>query len=359
MKSESLAVQGHRYFVIVLGGPLRYIGKNFFGKKIFFLSGKIRKIFEMGRLRIALLSGGWSGEREISLKSGEAVYRALDKQKYDVTQYDPRDDLNDLIRDKENIDIAFILLHGKFGEDGCMQGFLDLLDISFVGSGVLASALALNKKVAKQLYRSNGLNVVDDVIVNKGGEYAVDQIMETLGPSTVVKPVAEGSSLGMSICHSKEELSKGLESAFQYDEEVLVERYIKGREFTCAVLGNKNLEALPLVEIVPNPEYAFFDYEAKYRPGATKEICPAPLPEEQTRKVQSCGKKAHTALGCRVWSRTDMIVQGEDVYVLETNTIPGMTETSLVPLAARTAGLSLSDLLDRLIELSLESTDSR
>jgi len=359
MKSESLAVQGHRYFVIVLGGPLRYIGKNFFGKKIFFLSGKIRKIFEMGRLRIALLSGGWSGEREISLKSGEAVYRALDKQKYDVTQYDPRDDLNDLIRDKENIDIAFILLHGKFGEDGCMQGFLDLLDISFVGSGVLASALALNKKVAKQLYRSNGLNVVDDVIVNKGGEYAVDQIMETLGPSTVVKPVAEGSSLGMSICHSKEELSKGLESAFQYDEEVLVERYIKGRELTCAVLGNKNLEALPLVEIVPNPEYAFFDYEAKYRPGATKEICPAPLPEEQTRKVQSCAKKAHTALGCRVWSRTDMIVQGEDVYVLETNTIPGMTETSLVPLAARTAGLSLSDLLDRLIELSLESTDSR
>jgi len=313
----------------------------------------------MGRLRIALLSGGWSGEREISLKSGEAVYRALDKQKYDVTQYDPRDDLNDLIRDKENIDIAFILLHGKFGEDGCMQGFLDLLDISFVGSGVLASALALNKKVAKQLYRSNGLNVVDDVIVNKGGEYAVDQIMETLGPSTVVKPVAEGSSLGMSICHSKEELSKGLESAFQYDEEVLVERYIKGRELTCAVLGNKNLEALPLVEIVPNPEYAFFDYEAKYRPGATKEICPAPLPEEQTRKVQSCAKKAHTALGCRVWSRTDMIVQGEDVYVLETNTIPGMTETSLVPLAARTAGLSLSDLLDRLIELSLESTDSR
>ena len=313
----------------------------------------------MGRLRIALLSGGWSGEREISLKSGEAVYRALDKQKYDVTQYDPRDDLNDLIRDKENIDIAFILLHGKFGEDGCMQGFLDLLDISFVGSGVLASALALNKKVAKQLYRSNGLNVVDDVIVNKGGEYAVDQIMETLGPSTVVKPVAEGSSLGMSICHSKEELSKGLESAFQYDEEVLVERYIKGRELTCAVLGNKNLEALPLVEIVPNPEYAFFDYEAKYRPGATKEICPAPLPEEQTRKVQSCAKKAHTALGCRVWSRTDMIVQGEDVYVLETNTIPGITETSLVPLAARTAGLSLSELLDRLIELSLESTDSR
>jgi D-alanine-D-alanine ligase len=311
----------------------------------------------MGRLRIALLSGGWSGEREISLKSGEAVYRALDKQKYHVTRYDPRDDLIDLIQERASIDIAFILLHGKFGEDGCIQGFLDLLDIPFVGSGVLPSALALNKRVAKQLYRSSGLNVVDDVIVNKNQDYSVDQIMETVGPSTVVKPVAEGSSLGMSICHSKEELSKGLESAFQYDQEVLVERYMEGREVTCAVLGNKSLEALPLIEIVPNPEYDFFDYEAKYKPGATKEICPAPLPEEQTGKAQSCAKMAHMALGCRIWSRTDMIVQGEEVYVLETNTIPGMTETSLVPLAAKTAGLSLSQLLDRLIELSLESTD--
>jgi D-alanine-D-alanine ligase len=239
-----------------------------------------------------------------------------------------------------------------------MQGFLDLMDIPFVGSGVLPSALALNKNVAKQLYRSNGLNVVDDVIVHKGRDYPVDQIMETVGPSIVVKPVAEGSSLGMSICHTKEELSKGLQSAFQYDQEVLVESYIKGREVTCAVLGNKSLEALPLIEIVPNPEYAFFDYEAKYKPGATKEICPAPLSEKQTRKAQSCAKRAHMALGCRAWSRTDMIVQGEDIYVLETNTIPGMTETSLVPLAAKTAGLSLSELLDRLIQLSLESTDS-
>ncbi len=312
----------------------------------------------MARLRIALISGGWSGEREISLKSGEAVYLALDKQKYDVTRYDPRDDLPALMRDKASIDIAFILLHGKFGEDGCMQGFLDLIGIPFVGSGVLPSALALNKRVAKQLYRSNGLKVVEDVIVNREREYSIDQIVETLGPSTVVKPVAEGSSLGMSICHTKEALSRGLQSAFQYDEEVLVERYIKGREVTCAVLGNKSLQALPLIEIVPNPEYAFFDYEAKYKPGATREICPAPLSEEQTKEAQAYAKRAHEALGCQVWSRTDMMVQGEDIYVLETNTIPGMTETSLVPLAAKTAGLSLSELLDRLIQLSLESTDS-
>jgi D-alanine-D-alanine ligase len=312
----------------------------------------------MERLRIALLSGGQSGEREISLKSGEAVYLALDRQKYDVTRYDPRDDLGALMRDRESIDLAFILLHGKFGEDGCIQGFLDLMGIPFVGSGVLPSALALNKRVAKQLYRGNGLNVADDVIVNRDREYPIERIMETLGPSTVVKPVAEGSSLGMSICHTKEELSRGLQVAFQYDEEVLVERYIKGREVTCAVLGNENLEALPLIEIVPNPEYAFFDYEAKYKPGATREICPAPLSEEQTEKAQSYAKRAHRSLGCRVWSRTDMMVQAENIYVLETNTIPGMTETSLVPLAAKTAGLSLSELLDRLIQLSLGSTDS-
>ena len=312
----------------------------------------------MEKLRIALLSGGWSGEREISLKSGEAVFRALDKKKYHVTRYDPREDLVRLIRDRDNVDLAFVLLHGKFGEDGCIQGFLDLLGIPFVGSGVLPSALALNKRVAKQLYGISGLKVADHVIVNKHQKYTVDQIMERVGPSTVVKPVAEGSSLGMSICHSKEELSKGLDSAFQFDQEVLVERYIKGREVTCAVLGNESLEALPLIEIVPNPEYTFFDYEAKYKPGATKEICPAPLSHEQTGKAQACAKMAHQALGCQVWSRTDMIVEEENIYVLETNTIPGMTETSLVPLAAKTAGLSLSQLLDRLIELSLELTDS-
>jgi len=320
-------------------------------------TGRIGKIFKMGKLRIALLSGGWSGEREISIKSGDAVYRALDKRKYLVTRYDPRDDLIRLIKERETIELAFVLMHGKFGEDGCIQGFLDLLGIPFVGSGVLPSALALNKKVAKQLYKSAGLHVVEDVIVNNYEGYSVDQIMDKVGPSTVVKPVAEGSSLGMSLCHSKEALQEGLTFAFEYDQEVLVERYIKGREVTCAVLGNKDIEALPLIEIVPNPEYTFFDYEAKYTPGATKEICPAPLPEEQTLQVQSCAKVAHKALGCKVWSRTDMMVQDEKIYVLETNTIPGMTETSLVPLAAKEAGLSLSQLLDRLIALSLE--DSR
>ena len=312
----------------------------------------------MGRIKIALLAGGWSGERDISLKSGAAVYRALDKQKYNVSRYDPRDNLMTLIKDKDEIDLAFILLHGKYGEDGRIQGFLDVLGIPFVGSGVLPSAMALNKKIAKELYKNAGLNIIKDITLRRDQEISVDHIMDTVGPSTVVKPAAEGSSLGISICHSPEELLKGIDLAFQYDQEIIVERYIKGREVTCCVIGNRNLQTLPLVEIVPNPEYSFFDYEAKYTPDATKEICPAPISKDQTEKAQSCAKKAHEVLKCRVWSRTDMIIHDEKIYILETNTIPGMTETSLVPLAAQAAGMSLPQLLEKLIDLSLELTDS-
>jgi D-alanine-D-alanine ligase len=309
----------------------------------------------MGKINIALLSGGMSGERAVSLKSGEAVYKALDKEKYRVIRYDPRDDLERLVRDREKIDLAFILLHGRYGEDGTIQGLLDLMGVPFVGSGVLASAISLNKRVAKALYRAAGLKTVKDFMIHKDEAFSADELLEVLGEATVVKPVSEGSSLGMTICRSREELLKGIDTAFQYDSELMVERFVEGREVTCGVIGNRNPEALPLIEIVPNPQYTFFDYEAKYTPGATKEICPAPLPQAQTRMAQSCAIRAHQALMCRAWSRTDMIVQGEDVFMLETNTIPGMTETSLIPLAARTAGMSMMVLLDRLIELSLAS----
>ena len=313
----------------------------------------------MGKINLALLAGGWSGEREISLQSGDAVYRALDKRKYNVTRYDPRDDLVTLIKERGRIDLAFVLLHGKFGEDGCMQGFLDLLGIPFVGSGVLSSAMSLNKKLAKQMYMSAGLNVIKDVILCRGQNFTTDHIMEIVGPSTVVKPVTEGSSLGMSVCHSEEDLLKGIHIALEYGQEIMIEQYVKGVEITCCVIGNRTLDTMPLIEIVPNSEYAFFDYDAKYTPGATREICPARLVESQSRRVQSCAKKAHKVLKCEVWSRTDMIIQGDKIYLLETNTIPGMTENSLVPLAAKAAGMSLSHLADKLVELSLELTDSR
>jgi len=304
------------------------------------------------KIEIALLAGGWSGERDISIKSGDAVYRALDKNRYNVTRYDPHDDLESLIKARKGIDLAFILLHGKFGEDGRIQGLLDLLGIPFVGSGVLTSAMAFNKKVAKDIFKNAGLNVIKDEMISKDKEFSVDQIMDRIGPSTVVKPVAEGSSLGVSICHNRDDLIEGIKMAFLYNQEVMVESHIQGREVTCCVIGEKELETLPIVEIVPEQGHEFFDYKAKYTAGVTKEICPARLPTALKVKVEDCAKKAHKALKCRTWSRIDMIIKGEDVYVLEINTIPGMTENSLVPLAAKAAGISISRLLDRLIELS-------
>jgi D-alanine-D-alanine ligase len=316
-------------------------------------------LMKLKKLKLALISGGMSGEREVSLKSGDAVHRVLDPGKYEVMRYDPLEGLAGLIKDRDQIDLAFILLHGKYGEDGSMQGFLDLLGIPYVGSGVLASAMALNKKVAKDMFRLAGLRVIEDVHVTERTGFAVDRILERLGPSTVVKPVSGGSSLGVAICHGREDLEKGLMRAFGYDEEVLVEIFLQGREVTCCVVGNALLEALPLIEIVPNPEYAFFDYDAKYKPGATNEICPARISSKHAEEAQSAAKRAHHALGCRVWSRTDMMIFENKVYVLETNTIPGMTETSLVPLAAKTAGISFPQFVDRLIQLSLEGSKGR
>lgn len=307
-----------------------------------------------GKIRIALLAGGWSRERAVSLKSGEAVYRAIDRGKYDVIRYDPRDDLPLLIEAKKDIDLAFILLHGKYGEDGCIQGLMDILDIPFVGSGVLSSAMALNKKVAKRAYRSIGLQVAKDIVLRRGEDFSIEECVEELGAETVVKPVSEGSSIGMSVCRNYEELVAGIEKALQFDKEVMVEEYIDGTEITCCVLGNQELVTLPLIEIVPDDTYRFFDYEAKYTTGATQEICPAPISQTMTETCQSYAKSAHGVLGCSVWSRSDMIIRDECIYLLETNTIPGMTENSLFPLAARVAGFSLSGLLDELITLSFD-----
>jgi D-alanine-D-alanine ligase len=306
------------------------------------------------RMRIAVLAGGWSGEREISLKSGQAVHDALDREKYRVTRYDPRDDLPLLVRDKSEIDLALILLHGRFGEDGRIQGMLDILEIPFMGSGVLASAMALNKRVAKDVFRRAGLLTAEHRILYRGDRFSVDQLMEGLGTPVVIKPVSEGSSLGISIAYDRQTIMDGIDRAFRHDREVMVEAHVAGTEITCCILGTQTLEALPLIEIVPTDAYPFFDYQAKYTPGATREICPAPVSPDLAEAAAVCAKTAHGALGCRVWSRSDMIIRDDSLYLLETNTIPGMTETSLFPQAARAAGMSLSDLLDKMIALSLE-----
>ncbi|RLB19665.1 MAG: D-alanine--D-alanine ligase [Deltaproteobacteria bacterium] len=311
----------------------------------------------MGKKKIVVLAGGWSGEREVSLGSGKTVYDALDKERYDVELYDPKDHLGTLLEHKDNIDLAFILLHGKMGEDGRIQGFLDLLGIPYVGSGVLSSSMALNKKITKYLYQGVGLKVPRFHIRRRGEKIQGRAFLESFGGKVVVKPIAEGSSLGISICDSEESLLAGIKEALLYDDEVMLEEYIGGREITCCVTGNRDLETLPLIEIVPTAAYDFFDYEAKYTSGATNEICPADLDETIAERLRDCAKVAHHALQCKAWSRTDMIVSGEDIYMLETNTIPGMTENSLFPRAASAAGLAMSALLDRLIELSLPSAN--
>jgi len=291
----------------------------------------------------------------VSLKSGEAIYNAIDKRKYDVITYDPSVELSALMEKKEEIDLAFNLLHGKYGEDGCIQGLLDILGIPFIGSGVLSSAMAMNKKVAKDIYRNTGLRVAKEIVLRRGEEFSVNEIMEVFGSASVVKPVGQGSSLGISLCHNNKELEMGIEKAFKYDKEIIIEEYINGREVTCCVIGNKELETLPLIEIVTDESSRFFDYKAKYTPGACRELCPADFSQSIDESVRLCAIKSHQALKCSIWSRTDMIIKDERVYVLETNTIPGMTEQSLVPLAAKTAGFSLSELVDKMIMLSLES----
>ena len=310
------------------------------------------------KLRVALLAGGKSGEREVSLNGAKEVYKALDKEKYDVLRYDPATDLNRLASDAPDLDVAFILLHGPFGEDGTIQGFLDLLGIPYQGSGVLGSSIAMDKNLAKILYRDAGIIVPKWQMVSKNAHTPPDRLLEQPGLPAVVKPVRQGSSLGMSIAHSKEELEAGLKEAFRYDQDVMVEQYIKGREITCGVIGNNNLTTLPIVEIIPGKTHAFFDYKAKYQAGATMEICPAEISTELTRKAHKIGITAHKALMLKGYSRSDMIVSdmNNEIYLLETNTIPGMTPTSLLPKAAEVFGLSFSQLLDRLLDLALESS---
>jgi len=313
------------------------------------------------KIRVALLAGGRSGEREVSLAGAAEVEKALDLTRYQVRRYDPATDLARLAADAApgpdgcpGIDVAFILLHGPLGEDGTVQGFLDLLEIPYQGSGVLGSALAMDKDLAKQLYRLAGLRVPAWEMAVAADRDDPRRLLARLPLPVVVKPVRQGSSLGMSIVDREEELVPALERAFAFDDQVMVEQFIRGRELTGGVLGNRELTALPIVEIIPNKTFRFFDYQAKYQPGASREICPAELPPEIAAEARRCACLAHRALRLRGYSRTDMILAADGLYILETNTIPGMTPTSLLPQAAAAAGLGFGALLDRLLELALE-----
>ena len=308
----------------------------------------------MTKLKVALLAGGISSERDVSIKSGNQVYEALDKARYEIARYDPATDLGKLVADASRIDVAFIVLHGPYGEDGTVQGLLDLLNIPYQCSGVLGSALAMDKWSSKRLYKEAGLPVPPFEVLVRGQAYDPELLAEKVGFPLVVKPRYGGSSIGTSVVQTSQELPEALASAFQYGPYVIVEAYLEGTEITGGVLGNHDLELLPIVQVIPESRYTFFDYEAKYSEGATREICPARINETLSDRAQSYAATAHQALCCRGYSRTDMIIRDDVIYVLETNTIPGMTPVSLFPLAAKTAGISFSQLLDRLIELALQ-----
>ncbi len=308
------------------------------------------------KLHIALVAGGTSGEREVSLSGAAGVEKALDSEKFIVSRYDPATDLALLAADAPKLDFAFILLHGLFGEDGTMQGFLDLLGVPYQGSGVLGSAIAMDKHLAKELYKLNGLPVADWQIIGSGDEVDIDALLTRFGLPVVIKPVREGSSLGLTLAETREQLIDGIEKAQNHDSQIMIEKYISGRELTVGVLGNEELQGLPVIEIIPGEGFSFFDYDAKYKAGASEEICPAEISGELTALVQKYGVAAHKVLRLTGYSRTDiMLSEDGSLYLLETNTIPGMTPTSLMPQAAAEYGLAFPQFLEKLIELGIQS----
>jgi len=308
----------------------------------------------MEKIRLALLSGGVSSERQVSLNSGAQVFNALDKDRYEITQYDPKTDLPKLVMDASDIDAALIILHGPFGEDGTVQGLLDLLDIPYQGAGVLGSAVAMNKLVAKRLYEGAKVPTPSYLSFTLNQEINIPEVVARLGLPLVVKPACAGSSVGMTIVKAQKELAAAIRLGFAHDDTLIFETYVKGIELTCGVLGNETLEALPVIEIIPGASHEYFDYEAKYVAGETEEICPARIDEPTREKVQQLAIKAHEALFLKGYSRTDMILKDGKLSVLETNTIPGMTATSLFPQSAQVGGYSFSALLDKLIQLAIE-----
>jgi len=331
--------------------------------------------------------GGPSSEHDVSMASGAEVFRALQAAgEFEVEAIVisrlghwaltheapqvvptpgeashhpmPRDEAIRGISLLQRVDVVFLAFHGPFGEDGTLQGLLQSLSIPYTGSGPLASALAMNKAKAKELFRYHGLMTPQDIsltaaVIRASVENAALSVEANLSYPVVVKPNLGGSSLGVSIAETHEALLDALEWATRFDTDVIVEEKVVGRELTCAVLEEQDgtVRALPVIEIVPK-RGEFFDFASKYEDGGSDEICPADLTEEESQQVQTMAKSAHQALNCRGFSRTDMFLTGDGLVVLEVNTIPGMTPNSLLPKAARAAGITFSDLMAHLVRVA-------
>jgi D-alanine-D-alanine ligase len=292
--------------------------------------------------KVAVLLGGRSAEREISLRSGNMVLAALKRKGVDAHPFDPQDEgLEQLIA--RHFDRVFIALHGRFGEDGTVQGALEYLGLPYTGSGVMASAIAMDKWRTKLLWQASGVPTPPYAVLEKTTDFV--GLAERLGIPLMIKPAREGSSIGMSKVTSVEKIEPAYELAAQYDEVIIAERFIEGVEVTAAVL---NGEPLPLIRL--ETPRTFYDYQAKYFSDDTRYICPSGLPAEQELRIQQQALRAFKLIGCSGWGRVDVMIDREgEPYLLEVNTIPGMTDHSLVPMAAREHGIQFDDLCIRIL----------
>lgn len=326
-------------------------------------------------MKIVLLAGGSSPEREISLRSGKAIYKALIELGHNVKLVDPalgknqpknEEEFFNPELNKENIstekyldafqleafndtDLVFIALHGKWGEDGTVQSILDLMNLKYTGSGVLASSIGIDKNISKVIVKHFGVITPQWKLVSKKDKQNLLNIVEEVGLPCIFKPNDQGSTIGFSLINNLSEVEAAFEEALKYSDYVLIEKYIKGRELTVSILGD---EALPIVEV--KPKHQLYDYECKYTKGMTQYICPAELNLEVTKKIQEYALIAFRACKCEIFGRVDFILDEDNIpYFLEINTIPGMTDLSLVPMAAKAVGISFNDLISKIIELSL------
>lgn len=317
------------------------------------------------KLKLGIIYGGRSQERDVSLHTAQQVIKFLDKKKYSIVPIEIAKDGSwpktiKLDKLQAQIDLAFIAMHGPFGEDGTMQGFFETLGIPYTFSGVLASSLAMDKSRSQQLLSSLAIKVPESILFTRysvlHNPTAVLRDIKNFGKIIIVKPNRLGSSVGVHKIENKPQLVlKALKDVLKYDENVLVQRFITGWEITAPVLGNDQPKALPLIEIIPKAkDSTFYDYASKYEEDGSDHIIPAKLPKNLTKEIQNTAILAHLTFGCLGVSRSDFIVTAnQEVYYLETNTIPGMTSTSLLPQSAAKAGIGFSKLLDTIIRLAL------
>ncbi|MGN9135775.1 D-alanine--D-alanine ligase [Clostridium sp. HCP1S3_B4] len=300
-------------------------------------------------MKVGVIMGGISSEREISFQSGKAVVENLDKNKYEVVEI-AIDKKEDIVNKVKGIDFALLALHGQFGEDGTVQAVFQTLGIPYSGCGPLSSAACMDKDMTKSLLKAAGVKTAPWINIRKGEEIDYDAI-EKMGYPVVVKPTHGGSSVATFIIKDKKDIKHAVEEGYKWDKEVMIEKFIKGDEITCPMLGN---EMFPVIAIKPSKEYEFFDYTAKYADGGSEEVV-VNLDEKLNKVVKKMAFDTYKVLKCEVYARVDMIVTPEGIpYVLEVNTLPGMTPNSLFPKSAKGKGVTYSELLDLIIEGSLK-----